>query len=196
MASLRQTLVLLAILALVGWPAREARASQAGDQLRSRIDRVVAILEDPALKTRPQARRAALREAAIELFDFTEITRRALGRHWQGATPLERDELVQLLTALIERSYLGRIERYSGETIAQVGEAVDGDLATVRTRLIGKSGEIPVDYRLHRLGERWRVYDVSVEGISLVANYRAQFETILRTSSPQALVVRLRARQE
>ena len=196
MASLRRTLVLLAILALVGWPAREARAGQAGDQLRSRIDRVVTILEDPALKARPQARRAALRDAAIELFDFTEITRRALGRHWQGATPLERDELVQLLTALIERSYLGRIEQYNGEKIAQVGEAVDGDLATVRTRLAGKSGEIPVDYRLHRLGERWLVYDVSVEGISLVANYRAQFESILRTSSPQALVARLRARQE
>jgi phospholipid transport system substrate-binding protein len=98
---------------------------------------------------------------------------------------------------VLERAYLGRIEQYSGEKIAVVGEAVDDELVTVRPGLIGKAGvETPVDHRLHRAGDRWLVYDVSVEGVSLVASYLAQFNTILRASSPQALVTRLRARQE
>jgi phospholipid transport system substrate-binding protein len=197
MTALRPMLVLLGILVLGCAAAREATAGQVSDQLSTRIDRVVGILQDPVLRVRPPARRVALRDAAIEIFDFTEITRRALGRHWQTATSAERDELVQLLTGLLERAYLGRLEQYTGETVAVLGEAIDGDLATVHTRLVGKSGvETPIDYRLHRAGDRWLVFDVSVEGVSLVANYRAQFNAILRGSSPQALVTRLRARQE
>jgi phospholipid transport system substrate-binding protein len=196
MSALRRTLMVVGILALSGVASREATAGQVSEQLGSRIDRVMGILQDPVLKVLPPARRAALRDAAVEIFDFTEITRRALGRHWQTATPAERNELVQLLTALLERAYLGRLEQYSGETVAVVGEALEGDLATVRTRLVSKAGvETPIDYRLHRAGDRWLVYDVSVEGVSLVANYRAQFNSILRGSSPQALVARLRARQ-
>jgi len=189
--------VLAGILALGLMGTQPAAAGPAGDQLRTRIDRVVTILEDPVYKVRPQERRLALRDAATDIFDFTEITRRSLGRHWQTATPGEREELVQLFTALLERAYLGRIEQYSGERISVVGEAVDGELATVRTRLVSKGGiETPVDYRLHRVGDRWLAYDVSVEGVSLVANYRAQFNAILRASSAQTLVQRLRAKQE
>ncbi len=189
--------VLASLLALGLIATREAVAGQASDQLRSRIDRVVTILEDPILKVRPQERRVALQGAATDIFDFTEITRRSLGRHWQTATPTEREELVQLFTVLLERSYLGRIEQYSGERISVVGETLDGELATVRTRLVSKGGtETPVDYRLHRAGDRWMAYDVNVEGVSLVANYRAQFNKILQTSSAQVLVQRLRAKQE
>jgi phospholipid transport system substrate-binding protein len=189
--------VLASLLALGLIATREAVAGQASDQLRSRIDRVVTILEDPILKVRPQERRVALQGAATDIFDFTEITRRSLGRHWQTATPAEREELVQLFTVLLERSYLGRIEQYSGERISVVGETLDGEMATVRTRLVSKGGtETPVDYRLHRAGDRWMAYDVNVEGVSLVANYRAQFNKILQTSSAQVLVQRLRAKQE
>jgi phospholipid transport system substrate-binding protein len=189
--------VLASVLALGLIAAREAVAGPASDQMRSRIDRVVTILEDPILKVRPQERRVALQGAATDIFDFTEITRRSLGRHWQTATPAEREELVQLFTVLLERSYLGRIEQYSGERISIVGETLDGELATVRTRLVSKGGtETPVDYRLHRAGDRWMAYDVNVEGVSLVANYRAQFNKILQTSSAQVLVQRLRAKQE
>jgi len=197
MRSIRHALVIVSFLALGLTVAREAVAGQPSEQLRSRIDRVIGILEDPALKARPEARRTALRGAASEIFDFTEITRRSLGRHWQAASPAEREELARLLTALLERAYLGRIEQYSGERIVVAGEAVDGELATVRTKLVGKSGlEIPVDYRLYRAGDRWLAYDVAVEGVSLVANYRAQFNKIIQTSSAQALVLRLRAKQE
>lgn len=197
MTTIRRAFVIAGIFALGLVTARDAAAGQVSDQLRSRIDRVVSILDDPILKVRPEERRVALRGAATDIFDFSEITRRSLGRHWQVATPAEREELVQLFTALLERSYLGRIEQYSGERIAVVGEALDGELATVRTRLVSKGGtETPVDYRLHRAGDRWMAYDVSVEGVSLVANYRSQFNKIIQASSPQALVKRLRAKQE
>ena len=197
MRSIRHALVIVSFLALGLTVAREAVAGQPSDQLRSRIDRVIGILDDGALKGRPEARRSALRGAASEIFDFTEITRRALGRHWQAATPAEREELTRLLTTLLERAYLGRIEQYSGERIVVAGDAIDGELATVRTKLVSKGGvEIPVDYRLYRAGDRWLAYDVAVEGVSLVANYRAQFNKIIQTSSAQALVKRLRAKQE
>ena len=197
MRSIRHALVIVSALAATLALTREAPAGQPSDQLRSRIDRVVGILDDPALKARPEARRAALRGAAGDIFDFTEITRRSLGRHWQTATPAEREELTRLLTGLLERAYLGRIEQYSGERIVVAGEAVDGELATVRTKLVSKGGlEIPVDYRLQRVGDRWLAYDVAVEGVSLIANYRAQFNKIIQTSSAQTLVQRLRAKQE
>ena len=196
MRSLRPLVALIA-LALGLVLVRDAAAGTPTDQLRERIDRIVSILDDGGLKTDPAARKAALRGVAGEIFDFTEITKRALGRHWLSASTAERDELVQLLTALLEKSYMVRIEQYSGERISWVGESVEGDLATVRTHFMTRSGTpIPVDYRLARAGDRWLAYDVSIEGVSLVANYRAQFTKIIQTSSTQALVEKLRARQE
>jgi phospholipid transport system substrate-binding protein len=189
----------LVLLALLGASVfvRDAVAGAPTDQLRERIDRVVGILDDGGLKADPTARRAALKGATGEIFDFTEITKRALGPHWQKASPAERDELVQLLSGLLERAYMGRIEQYSGERITWVGESVEGDQATVRTHFLTRSGTpIPVDYRLARAGDRWLAYDVTIEGVSLVSSYRAQFNKIIQTSSTQGLVERLRARQE
>jgi phospholipid transport system substrate-binding protein len=197
MRDLCRALVLLGAVAVGVGVAGEAGAGPVGDQLRSRIDQVIAILEDPILKVRPPERRLALRDAAGAIFDFAEITRRALGRHWPTATSAEREELVSLFTARLERAYLERLEQFNGERITVVGELVDGDLATVRTRLVSKDGvETPVDYRLYRAGDRWLAYDISVEGVSLVASYRAQFNTIVQASSTQALVLRLRTKQE
>jgi phospholipid transport system substrate-binding protein len=196
MRSLRP-LVFVLSLAIGLMLVREAAAGTPTEQLRERIERAVGILDDGALRADPAARRAALRDVAGEIFDFPEITKRALGRHWATTTPAERDELVQLLTALLERSYMSRIEQYSGERIAWVGESVEGDQATVRSTFLTKGGTpIPVDYRLARAGDRWLAYDVSIEGVSLVSSYRAQFNKIVQTSSTHGLVERLRARQE
>src|SRR2546427_12465034 len=94
-------------------------------------------------------RRATLRGIADEIFDFTEISQRSLGRHWQGRTPSECAEFVALFADLLERTYISKIESYSGERVVYAGETLDGDLATVRTRFVPKQGtEIPVDYRL------------------------------------------------
>jgi phospholipid transport system substrate-binding protein len=170
------------------------------DQLRGRVDRVLRVLEDPALKaeTRTVERRAAIRTIAFEIFDFRELSQRALARHWQSRSPAERDEFMQLFADLLERSYVGKIETYSGgERIQYTGESADGEQATVRTRIVTKGGtEIPVDYRMHRVGDRWLVYDVAIEGVSLVANYRAQFNKIIQTSSYKGLVDKLKAKKE
>lgn len=169
------------------------------DTVRTQVQQVIRVLEDPALKPagRQAERRGAIRRIAYDLFDFEETARRCLGRHWQGRTPAERAEFVTLFADLLERTYIGRIEQYSGEPIAFAGETVDGEQATVRTRLAVKgTGEVPVDYRMHRREGRWRAYDVIIEGVSLVGNYRAQFNRIIQTSSYEGLVQRLRARME
>jgi phospholipid transport system substrate-binding protein len=169
------------------------------ERVREQVQRVIRLLEDPGLRDEARAveRRAAIRQAAGELFDFHEITRRVVGHHWQARTPAEREELVHLFTALLERAYLAKVEMYGGEKVLYAGETVDGDRAVVRTRLVTRAGaEIPVDYRLHQARERWAVYDVTVEGVSLVASYRAQFNRILQSGSHAELVRRLRVRLE
>lgn len=170
------------------------------EQLRVQMDRVIKVLEDPELKRegRQVERRAAIRRLANEIFDFTETTRRSLGPHWQARTPAEREQFVRLYADLLERSYIGKIELYSGERIQFVGDTIEGDQATVRTRLVTKSGtEIPVDYRMHRTAsDRWLTYDVAIEGVSMVANYRAQFNKIIQSSGYPSLVSKLTEKQE
>ena len=179
-----------------------ARAGEAGvptDQLRGRVDRVIALLTDPDLATdgRIAERRASMRRLADEVFDFAEISRRSLARHWSPRTPAEREEFVRLFGELVERAYISKIELYSGEKIDYIGEIADGDTTTVRTRIITKQGTpIPVDYRMSQQDGRWRAYDVLIEGVSLVGNYRTQFNTVLQRSSYDDLVKTLRVRQQ
>jgi phospholipid transport system substrate-binding protein len=186
-------LVALASLAL------PAAAGAPTEQLRAQIDRVLKVLDDPELKKESKARerRVAVRKIANEFFDFGETARRALGRHWQARTPAEREEFVQLFADLLERSYISKIELYGGEKIVFAGDTIDGDQATAKTRILTKQGsEVPVDYRMLRVGDRWVVYDVIIEGVSLVANYRTQFNKIIQTSSYQELVRKLKTKQE
>jgi len=178
-------------LALAVLAAPPAWAGPPADQLSARIDQVLKVLGDPDLKAPAKAteRREALRRLAFEVFDFEELAKRCLARHWEARTPAERSESVQLLADLLERSYVGRLDAYSGERVMFLGDAIDGELAVVKTRIVTKQGtEIPVDYRMLRRSDRWRVYDVTIEGVSLVANYRSQFDRILQRSSFQALV--------
>ena len=173
-------------------------AATAQEQLKGAIDRVVTTLDSPALKGDGKAaeRRSAVRKIANEIFDFAEIARRALGRYWQPLSEAQRSEFVGLFSDLLERSYISKIELYGGEKIIYSGERVDGDLATVSTKIITKNAtEIPVDYRLFRRGERWLVYDVNIEGISLVSNYRTQFNKIIQTSGYTTLVDRMKTKQ-
>ena len=185
--------VLLALVAL----ASPALAGEPTDQLRPEIDRVIKTLEDPALKGegKTAARRDALRAITDNVFEWGEMARRALGTHWQARSEAERAEFVDLFRGLIEHSYASKIETYSGERVSFAGDAVEGDHATVRTRLTTKQGkEVPVDYRMIRRDDRWRIYDVTVEGVSLVANYRTQFNQIIRTSSYEELIRKLKSR--
>ena len=195
----RRVLMMVVALAAVAALGDPAWAGPASDQLKMQMDRVIRVLTDPELKSEAKAteRRAVIRKIANDIFDFRETTQRCLGRHWHARTPAERDEFVALFADLLERAYIGKIELYSGEKIAFLGEAGGDEQVTVRTRLVTKqNAEVPVDYRMHRRGERWLAYDVSIEGISLVANYRAQFNKIIQTSSYAELVKKLKAKSE
>ncbi len=181
------------------WLAAPARAGAPLDQLRAQIERVLKTLEDPDLKKdqRGTARRTAVRKIADDIFDFQETAKRSLARHWQPRTAAERDEFVKLFSDLLERSYISKIELYGGEKIVYVNDITEGDQALVRTKIITKGGaEVPVEYRMLKKGERWLVYDVVIEGVSLVANYRTQFNKIIQTSSYAELVKKMKVKQD
>jgi phospholipid transport system substrate-binding protein len=196
-----RVLVTAAAIAMVLTGGATAWAGAPTEQLHGRIDRVLQVLEDPQFKpeARTIERRQAVRTIVEEIFDFRELSQRSLGPHWKARTPAERDEFVQLFADLLERSYITKIELYSGgERIQYVAETLDGDdLATVRTKIITKQGtEVPVDYRMHRLDNRWLVFDVAIEGVSLVANYRAQFNKIIHRSSFKGLLAQLATKRD
>ena len=185
--SVKRTLTAAALLLLAGSPAWAGPT----DQLRVYTDQVIKVLDDPALAR--ENRRAAIRKLAHEAFDVTEAAKRVLARHWQARTPAEREEFAELFADLLERTYIARMDEYGGERIRYVGESVDGELATVRARIVTRTGtEVPVESRMVRRGERWLIYDVHIENVSLIANYRSQFDRIIRASSYEELVRRLK----
>lgn len=193
----RALVALAAVLALV--LARDAVAGVPTDQLRGSIDLVLKIVTDPELKkeARTGERRRRIRVVVNQIFDFTEISQRSLGRHWQARTPAEREQFVALFGDLLENAYITKIESYSGEKIQYPGDVIDGDLALVKTRIVTKQEtEIPVDYRMFLNGGRWAVYDVSIEGISLIGNYRTQFNAVIQRSGYPELVAKLKAKQD
>jgi phospholipid transport system substrate-binding protein len=176
-----------------------AAAGAPSDQLKGAVDRVLRTLEDPALKGDGKAveRRVAVRKIANDIFDFGEIAKRSMARHWQPLSEAQRSEFVGLFADLLERSYISKIETYGGEKIQYTAERSEGEYATVSTKIVTKNGtEVPVDYRMIRRGERWLVYDVSIEGVSLVSNYRTQFNKIIQTTSYNELVSKLRTKQD
>jgi len=196
MKAFSRVVVVVAVLAFI--VPRSAIAGPLTDQVRDSIDTVLKVVSDSELKkdARTAERRRMIRQVAGELFDFTEISARSLGPHWRARTTAEREEFIALFGDLLEYSYISKIEMYSGETIRYLGEAVDGQQAVVKTRIVTKQGtEIPVDYRMMQNGSRWAVYDVNIEGVSLVSNYRSQFNTVIQRSGYRDLVAKLKAKQ-
>ena len=195
---MRGALAITVLLGLVAAGA-PAHAGVPTEQLRGATDRVLKLLQDPELKqpARTEERRKQIRAVANEIFDWQETGKRALARHWQGRTPQQRQEFSQLFADLIERSYVGKLELYSGERIVYPGESLEGDLAAVRTKLVTKSNtEIPIDYKMQKAGDRWRVYDVNIEGVSLVGNYRSQFNRIIQQQNCGELMKKLKTKQD
>jgi phospholipid transport system substrate-binding protein len=177
--------------------ASPAWAGAPTDALRSHIDSVFALLDDPALRGAEQtaARHRALRALTGEAVDFHESAQRSLGAHWDARTPADRAYFVGLFTDLIDHAYLTRLA-HDGERLAYDEETMTGQDAVVRARALGKNGDVtPVAFSLHQSADaKWRIYDVSFEGMSLVGNYRAQFNKIIRVGSYADLVARLEAK--
>ena len=188
------TLIFLFMLS----PVHGVWAGAPTDQLRDGIDRVFKILRDPAMAgdTNTTQRRAAILTAAGTIFDFGEMAKRSLGQHWAARTPAERTKFVALFTDLMQQSYISKVDQHGGAKMVFRGETVDGDYASVRTTIpLSNGSEMPLEYRMHTTDARWQVYDLSIDGISLVSNYRSQFNKVIRTDSYETLVTRLKSHQ-
>ncbi|WP_447861721.1 MlaC/ttg2D family ABC transporter substrate-binding protein [Nitrospira calida] len=170
----------------------------ATDAVKSTIDEVLRILRDKDLKKpeRAEERRRLLEKVIGARFNYEEMSKRALGAPWNQLNEQEREEFVQLFRILLTNSYADKIESYSGEPVQYVNERTEKDFAEVRTKIVSGKAEIPLDYRLLNKNGEWRVYDVVIDGVSLVNNYRGQFTKIIRSSSYADLVEQLRKKSD
>ncbi|HEX9661220.1 MAG TPA: ABC transporter substrate-binding protein [Candidatus Binatia bacterium] len=190
----------ISAVVLATWTA--AASVSAGvptEQIRSTVDRAILVLKDPRLKpaAKTKERRAQLKQILFGRFDFTEMAKRALGTNWRRRTPKEQEEFVQLFSELLERAYADIIESYSEEKIIYIGERLDGGYADVASKVLASNGaEYSLNYKAHYVNSEWRVYDVIAENISVVNNFRSQFNRVIAKSSYEELVRRLREKAE
>jgi phospholipid transport system substrate-binding protein len=163
-----------------------AAAAEPGEQVRQTVDNLLATLNDPGLagESNKNERRQKLKQLIYQRFDFTEMAKRSLGPEWRRRSPAQQKEFVQLFGDLLERTYLDQIESYSREKVRYLDQRADGSYAKVATKIVDSKGqEYAVDYRLHNVNGDWKVYDVIIEDVSLINNYRAQFSRVLTKSS-------------
>lgn len=180
----------LSLAAFIFCLCTEARAGEALDLVKTAVDKVFQILGDPQLKTQEKKRERIerLKEVVTPIFDYDEMARRSLGQHWRRRTPAEQEEFTRLFRAFLEKIYSDKVDLYSGEKIVFGRETVDGDFAQVESTVINaKKEQTPVIFRLSRSGGKWKVYDAVVENISIVNNYRSQFERVISKSSYEDL---------
>jgi len=164
--------------------------------VRATLDAVFHILDDPHLKPATQAkqRRHLLEQVIAERFDYEEMSKRTLAAQWKALSDTDRQEFVQLFKAFLSDQYAARIEGYAGERVIYLSERTANGYAEVRTRLVSDKVDLPMDYRLTGKHGTWYAYDVIVDGVSLVMNYRSQFTKIMTESSFHELLRRLRDR--
>jgi phospholipid transport system substrate-binding protein len=178
--SLSLTLLLVAVMA-VSLPAGEPT-----DVVRSAAEQAIQVMKDPKLKSpdRKEERIARLKEIINPIFDYQEMARRCMGRHWRQRTPAEQEEFYNLFRDFLERVYSSKVDFYDGERVTFGRETIDGDFAEVESTVVNATGiESPVTYRLRRTGGMWKVYDAIIENISIVNNYRSQFDRVISRSS-------------
>jgi len=185
----RTVVLLLLIFGLVA----PGLAGEPTDHIRKTTDKMINILHDPVLKNNLEERRKMLRNAVNERFDWREMAQRSLADHWKSLSEEERKEFIPLFTDLLENTYMNRIENYSGDKVNYEDEKVQGNYSLVKVTIFtDKQVEIPVVYKMKKKGQEWMIYDVSIEGVSLVKNYRQQFDSVILSSSYQGLVEKLK----
>jgi phospholipid transport system substrate-binding protein len=183
----------------VALTASTANAGLPTDQIKATVDKAVLVLKDPRLKpaAKSKERRDQLRQILFSRFDFTEMAKRSLGANWRRRTPQEQEEFVRLFTELLERAYADIIESYTDEKITYTYERIDGSYADVASKIMTSRGEeYSINYKVHLISNEWKVYDVVAENISLVNNYRSQFNRVISNASYEELVRRLRDKAE
>jgi len=162
------------------------------DDVKKTVDEVVRIIADKDMKKHVQQRRQALKKTISTIFDYNEMAKRSLGKHWNQLTPEDKKQFAELFAVLLENSYAGKIESYNNEQIVYVKEQLDGDHAEIRSKVVtAKRDEFTLDYRMTSHNGKWMVYDVVVEGVSLVSNYRSQFSRVITASGYGGLIKKL-----
>jgi phospholipid transport system substrate-binding protein len=162
--------------------------------MRTTISQALGVLQDQELKKpeRTDERVTRLKQIADVRFDYGEMAKRSLGSQWDKLDERKRQEFVDLFTEFLTATYVEKMHSYSDEEVTFLKERLDGNYAEVKSIMVGKKTEIPMDYRLVMKGGDWKVYDVAIDGISLAQNYRRQFAAILRSSSYEQFVQMLR----
>jgi phospholipid transport system substrate-binding protein len=172
-----------------------AHAGAPLDLVRTTVDRAIQILKDPELSSPDKKQEPVdrLREALVAIFDYEEMAKRALGPHWRQRTPAEQEEFVKLFRDFLEKVYSDKIDLYGGQKVRFGREVIDNEFAQVESTIIQPKGEeIAVVYKLRQVNGQWKVYDAIVDNISIVNNYRSQFDRVISSSSYEELVKRLR----
>jgi len=188
------TLALMAVIGIVAGQAMDVSAGPPTEAIKGTINEVIKILDDESLKKpeKSEERRQVLEKVVSARFSYEEMGKRSLGAQWQSLNEQQRKEFVDAFRTFLSNSYADRITGYSGEQVQYLGERIEQGYAEVRTKISSKKSEIPLDYRLLNKDAEWRVYDVVVDGVSLVNNYRGQFAKIIKTSSYEDLVEKLK----
>jgi len=186
-------------MGLVLIAAGRAEAQSPTGDIQAYTEHILRLIQDAALREKDtlEALQAAVRKVAIQIFGAPEAAEGALGRHWEALTPAERDDFIQLFAEFLEAIYIARMDSEGGLRVRYVGELVEGDRADVRARVFTKKGqEVTVDARLVHRDGRWLVYDIAVESISLVGNYRSQFDRVIRKSGYAELARLIRVKRD
>lgn len=184
-----KTLMALMLLTLIV-PGSILASNGPTDQLRPALNSLTAILANPELKgdANKAERRSRIMASIKTGFDFREMSKRILGRSWKDISDAEREHFTELMTKLLENVYIGKLEGYSGQTVGYVDERIKGERAQVSTLIEDSGIKIPVHYIMTLTDDKWMVYDINIEGVSLVRNYKEQFKSILRTEKFDGLI--------
>jgi len=196
MRTIKQVIVVVCCLMCLLWIADrvDAASLQATEQIRDSINSILDILKNQELKqpAKKEERRKRITDVISNRFDFEEMAKRSLARYWAERTPEQRKNFVEIFSKLLEASYIGRIEDYSDEKILYPKEDIRGDYGAVYTLIKKENMEIPVIYKVKLKEGKWWVYDVDIEGVSLVNTYRNQFAKIISQKSYDGLIERMK----
>jgi phospholipid transport system substrate-binding protein len=192
------TMGLLILFSLVLLAPVSAATVGPSEQTRIAADQIIALLQDRALDHAERNRR--ITELVRDNFDFTSMAQAVLGTHWRNASPEQRQRFIELFSELLEATYRGRLEaytaEYAGEQVQYVQETLKGDRAQVDTIVVTKTARIPISYRMIKNSDQWRVYDVVIEGVSLVRNYRGTYDEIVSKEGFDGLFSRMESKTE
>lgn len=167
------------------------------DVVKKTVDEVVHIVADKEMKRNEVKRRQALKKAISVIFDYSEMAKRSLGKHWNVRSAAEKKQFSDLFATLLENSYAGKIESYNNEKIIYIKDTVEDNYAEVKSKVVTAArDEFTLDYRLFKQDGKWMVYDVIIEGVSLVSNYRSQFNKIITANGYDKLVKKLQSKSE